>query len=88
MEARQCWAHDRHGHRCQKKATHRSDHVWSVTWADEDAYHPVAATYTPVQPVEPPAPALDRVVPKAAKCVACGHLHAGECKCGCREFIG
>ena len=92
METRQCWAHDRDGHRCQKKATHRGDHVWSVTWSDEAAVGaPLIAVFAadepvPFMPVEqPPA---DRATVKAVKCVACSHKHDGECRCGCREFIG
>jgi hypothetical protein len=86
MESRQCWAHHPDGHRCHKKATHRGDHAWSITWTEEQcAGQPlikVLADEPPI-PVDQPIPLLPK-----PKCIACSHIHQGECKCGCKEYIG
>ena len=79
-EIRRCWAFHRDGMRCEHPAGHPGDHAVQRTWDDSDCAIPGQP-----QPPKTPAP----LVEVAVKCVACGHQHkGGECKCGCREFIG
>ena len=87
-DIRQCWAHHPDGHRCQAKATHRGDHYLKITWTDQQATgHTPATPVTQIAAMPIPLPAP--VEHDESKCVACKHRHrAGDCKCGCREFIG
>lgn len=84
-EFRQCWAYYE-GNRCSLRAGHAGDHVRKVTWADSDSQ---GAPLIEVLAVDAPIPFVPVEAPKSDKCVACQHQHRpGECKCGCKEFIG
>lgn len=88
METRQCWAYNKQGHRCLKKATHRGDHSWSITWTDDEC------TGAPLIDIFAESPLSEKPIPlqlvtqqDSEGCVACRHRHVGECGCGCKEFI-
>lgn len=86
MDARQCWAHHPDGHRCQKRATHRNDHSWSITWTDSES---VGAPLIEIFANEPIPFTIASEPEPDISCVACKHRHrSGECRCGCKEFIG
>jgi hypothetical protein len=89
-----CWAHNTNKVRCELDAGHDDLHRFSISWSDSECYEPgknittepVALPRNLMPPLPPPTPP----VPVAeVKCVACSHRHrAGECKCGCKEFVG
>lgn len=85
-EFRQCWAYYE-GNRCSLRAGHQGDHVRKIAWADADCQ---GAPLIEVLAVDEPVPFVPVPEPVAApgKCVACQHQHKGECRCGCKEFIG
>lgn len=86
-EFRQCWAY-KDGNRCTSRAGHQGDHVKKITWTDSECQ---GAPLIEVMAVDQPIPFMPVELPQpkpVGKCVACNHSHAGECKCGCKEFIG
>lgn len=88
-EFRQCWAHSPQGLRCTLRAGHAADHVHKITWADTDATPGLPVTHMSPATIDAPIPFVPVDPPKPdGKCVACHHRHQGECKCGCKEFIG
>jgi hypothetical protein len=86
-EIRQCWAHDSKGNRCQAKASHRGDHYLKISWTDSEC---VGAPLMKILVDEPiPYTLPEPVKVDEGSCVACHHRHrSGECKCGCKEYIG
>lgn len=81
-DIRRCWAFHNDGMRCEHPAGHPGQHAVQRTWDDDECAIPGEIKTTP----PPPPPPL---VTEVVSCVACGHKHkGGECKCGCREFIG
>lgn len=97
-----CWAYSKDKVRCELDAGHDDLHRISAVWSDSECYEPektfhtlipttgttttaITTTIAPPPTVPPPPPAD----PADVRCVACSHRHrAGECKCGCKEFIG
>jgi len=79
---RQCWAYSKSGQRCEHPAGHPGNHVIMAEWGDDECATPQPPATAPPPPL--PAP----LTQTTSKCVACGHAHSGECKCGCHEFIG
>lgn len=85
-EFRQCWAHDPQGNRCQARGGHKGDHYLKIIWPEEQSKGMPLIQVLAEEP-EPIVVTLDDTPPAA--CVACRHNHrSGECKCGCKEFIG
>lgn len=87
---RQCWAYHRDGARCEHPAGHPGDHAVQKTWTDLQCATPGEFTHSaPATLMTDTSPAMPAPTPVATACIACGHKHkAGECKCGCYEFIG
>jgi hypothetical protein len=84
-EFRQCWAYY-DSNRCSLRAGHQGDHVRKITWTDADCQ---GAPLIEVLAVDEPVPFIPVQQPNpVGRCVACSHSHSGECKCGCKEFIG
>lgn len=85
-EFRQCWAYDDNGNRCTSRAGHSGLHMRKIEWDDSQC------AGAPLIDVFADAPIPLAIVPEqeqAVSCVACMHRHrAGECRCGCKEFIG
>ena len=96
VEIRQCWAFHYEGLRCEHPAGHAGDHMVAKTWNDLQCATPGEFTLPePATLVTNTSQSLDIPMPEPmpvvapTNCVACGHKHkAGECKCGCYEFIG
>ena len=86
-EIRQCWAHDLNGNRCQAKASHRGNHYLKISWSDAECAGAPLIKILEDEPIPYTLPEPPPVDP--SPCVACRHMHrTGECKCGCKEFIG
>lgn len=86
-EFRQCWAYF-DGNRCSLRAGHANDHARKITWTDTQCQGvPLIEVLTVDEPI--PFALPESIQQDADQCVACKHRHrAGECKCGCKEFIG
>lgn len=81
---RQCWAYNLKGDRCQKPPGHKGPHQIKFLWEDNDCYSPQGK---PLIEVFAEEAAAAEEAPQ--KCIACKHSHkAGQCKCGCYEYVG
>ncbi len=85
---RQCWAFHKDGTRCDMPAGHPGNHAVERTWTDDECLDPTTVT-KPVVITTSSGPTTTVTAPVDINCVACSHKHrGGECKCGCKEFIG